>query len=122
MTYQLNTGSTPYRYIATASTNQDSQNVKTAPGWVDSITITGVAAAIEYVKLYDSATAPTSSNTPVQTIGIPGSSTGASVQVAIPNGGMVFQNGIAFRMTTGQADSNASAVTAGDLVLSLTYR
>jgi len=115
-------GSTPYKYIAAASANQDSQSVKTAAGWVDSITITGVAAAIEYVKLYDLATAPTSANTPAQTYGIPGSSTGSSVQIPIPNGGMVFQNGIAFRMTTGQADSNASAVTAGDLVLSLTYR
>lgn len=115
-------GSNPYHYIAAASPNQDSQVVKTAAGWVNSIIITGVAAAIEYVKFYDAATAPTSSSTPVYTIGIPGSTTGSSVRLPIPNGGMVFQNGIAFRMTTGQADNNASAVTAGDLVLSLTYR
>jgi hypothetical protein len=112
-------GGTPGRYLAAASANQDSQNIKSSAGTLYSICIFNTATAIRYLKLYNN-TSPTSSSTPVMTIALPGFTTGSGA-VICPAVGIAFSTAIAFRMTTGQGDSDASAVTAGDLVFSYVY-
>jgi|SRR5579864_5240858 len=114
-------GATPGRYLAAASANQDSTVIKNAAGQLyNAVAIVNVNAAIRYVKFYNKPSAPTSADTPVLTIGVPGNTAGAGIVVPIPSGS-AFSAGISFRMTTGQADNDTGAVTAGDLAMSYFY-
>jgi len=114
-------GATPGRYLAAAAANQDSTVIKASAGQLyNHVAVVNVNAAIRYLKFYDKATAPTSADTPKLVYGVPGNTAGAGIVLPIPNG-IAFANGIAFRMTTGQGDSDATAVTAGDLALSYSY-
>ena len=115
-------GATGGRYLAAASTNQDSQNIKGSAGTLYMLVVINVNAAVRYLKIYDKATAPTSADTPLLTIGVPGNTAGAGVAVPVPAVGIAFSNGWGFRMTTGQADNDTGAVTAGDLALSYGYK
>ncbi len=69
------------------------------------------AAAVRYLKLYDKATAPASTDTPKITIPI-----GASVPFPVDLGGFLFRLGLGYRTVTGNADNDATAVTAADLI------
>ena len=111
-------GATPYHYVAAAGANQDSQSVKGSAGTLYGVQLGNVAAAARFVKLYDKATAPTSADTPVKTLIAPAS--GGS-NVPIPAQGIAFAAGIAFRVTTGMADNDTGAATAGDVVVDLDY-
>lgn len=115
-------GATPGRYLAAAAANQDSVSIKGSAGTLYMMLVINVNAAVRYVKLYDKATGPVSTDTPVQTYGIPGNTAGAGVAVPIPATGLAFANGIGMRLTTGQADSDATAVTAADLAISYGYK
>jgi len=111
-------GARPYSYIAAASSNQDSQVVKAAAGQVYGLSLFNTSAAARYVKLYNKATAPTSADTPVLRAFLPAGG-GAVVPLDI---GVAFDTGIAFRITTGYADSDANAATAGDVFVNAAYR
>lgn len=110
-------GETPYSYIAAASANQDSQVIKASPGQVYGWQLFNTTAAIRYVKVYDKATAPISTDTPVKRFMLPAGG-GAS---GIVNLGGKFLSGIAFRITLGYADADANAVTAGDVLVNFDY-
>jgi hypothetical protein len=69
-------------------------------------------ASAVYVKLYDKATAPASTDTPRKTIYIP-ASTAFAFDYA---NGMEFTLGLGYRMVTGNADNDATAVAAGDIL------
>jgi len=114
-------GATPYSYVAAASANQDSQSVKGSAGTVYSVAVFNVNAAVRYLKVYDKATAPTSADTPIQRYTIPGNATGAGLTLPLPVG-MLFANGIGFRITTGAADGDTGAASANDVVVNLTYK
>ena len=73
------------------------------------------ASAIRYVKLYDKATAPTSTDTPVLTIQL---SPQATEHIAAH---MTLSNGLGIRATTGSADSDTGAPAAGDVIVDVTY-
>lgn len=115
-------GATPYTYIATAAADQDAQVVKASPGTLYSVIVTSVNAAVRYLKIYDKASAPSSADTPVMILMIPGSTTGGGVTVPIPACGLAFAAGIAIRLTTGVANNNASAVTTQEHVVSMIYK
>ena len=83
-------------------------------GW----TLTNSSAAIRYVKIYNKATAPTASDTPVFTIGVP---TLQTVQF-YPSGGVNFSIGLSARCTTAAADNSTAAATAGDVLAHLLYK
>lgn len=111
-------GCTPYSFLAAAGANQDSTVVKASAGQLyGSIAVTNTNAAVRYLKVYDKATAPTSADTPKLRITVPGATTGAGIVVPLPDAGVAFANGIAFRMTTGAADNDANAVTANEVIL-----
>ena len=114
-------GSTPYSYIAAGSANQDSQVVKASAGQIYAISAISVIGTLLYLKVYNKATAPTSSDTPVFRFPIPASTTGAGYTWALPRGAS-FSSGISFRITTGIADSNAVAATANDCIVDLIYK
>lgn len=114
------TRSTPYSYLAAASANQDSQVVKASAATLNFVQLGNTTASVRYVKVYDKATSPTSADTPVQRWVVPGSTAGGGNN---PNSfvGMKFTAGLAFRITTGVADSDATAATANDVVVNFGY-
>jgi hypothetical protein len=116
-------GCTPYTYIGAASSNQDSQNIKSSGGTLVALVGENMVSALRYIKIYDKATGPTSSDTPKFDLLVPhNSGNGAGFVFPIPPTGVQFVNGIGFRMTTGLAFNDANAITANDLVLSACYR
>jgi hypothetical protein len=105
------------RKLSAASTN--ATNVKASAGQVYAVHCMNTNAALRYLKLYDKASAPTvGTDTPVITVPLP---TNAPVVIQ-PACGIAFANGIGFAMTTGIADSDATAVAANEIVLNLLYK
>lgn len=110
-------GTAPYRLIAAGTTN--GANIKASPGVLYGWIIQNVAASVRYVKLYDRATAPTvGTHTPFLTI--PLAATSVSV-VTLDNYPITFSSGLGIGTTNLVADSDTTAVTAGDLIINLLY-
>jgi len=117
-------GLTPYRSLPTGATNQDSTVIKSSAGTLFGIQASSIASSAVWLKLYDTATAPTSSSTPVKTILIPANTTsanGAGNNLNLSTMGVKFTSGIAFRVSTGISDSDATAVTTGTLAINFDY-
>lgn len=104
-----------FHLVSAATTNAN--NVKASAGRLLGWRITNTNAAIRYVKLHNTAGAPTAGSGVVETIGVPASS---SVTGYIGQGSG-FATGIAITTVTGSADSDAVAVAAGDLIIDLYF-
>jgi hypothetical protein len=112
-------GWSPARLISAASTNATS--LKASDGQLGFIWAVNLNAAVRYLKLYNKASAPTvGTDTPIATLPIPASTTGAGFVLPIP-GGVNFSTGIAYALTTGAADSDTGAVAANEIFLFLGY-
>ena len=112
-------GYTPYRLISAASTNATS--VKAAAAQLGHLVVVNLNAAVRFLKLYNKASAPTvGTDTPLWTIPIPASTTGAGVAVPLP-GGLAFSLGLAFAITANLADADTTAVAAGDVMVNMGY-
>lgn len=109
-------GATPYYYRAAAAANQDATAPKSSAGIVYSLVLTNTNTSTRYFKLYNTAT-PTSASTPVQSYAIPGS---GGIALSFPHG-LLFLTAIGFRLTTGSADNDANAVSAGEVLVNLGY-
>jgi hypothetical protein len=105
------------RIHAAASTN--ATNVKASAGQLYGWALFNTTAAIKYVKLYNSASAPTAgSGTPFLTIMLPaGSGTNVEFTMGVPMG-----TGIGYTIVTGAADTDATAVAANDVTGVLLYK
>lgn len=100
-----------------ASTNATS--VTAVPGLLFSLLASNQSGSTRFVKLYDKATAPTvGTDVPMLTIPV-----GASAYVSISLGsyGISFPNGIAYAITGAVADSDTTAIGAGDIHLILNH-
>lgn len=75
-------------------------------------------AAKAYVKLYNKATAGTSSDTPLRTYCI-GAAQGANLYM---DKGIEFPLGISIRATTGVADNDTGAPGANEVTVNIGYR
>jgi hypothetical protein len=103
-------GATPSRINAAASTNATS--LKASAGQAYGIDVFNVAAYNVFLKLYNKASAPTvGTDTPFMTIPVAAGG-GASLRW---NMGLPMGTGIAYAITKLQADSDTTAVAAGDL-------
>jgi hypothetical protein len=103
-------GHTLSRVNAAASTNATS--LKASAGNLLRISVFNVAAYSVFLKLYNKASAPTvGTDTPTRTIPIP-TGTGFAEDYIY---GAPFGTGIAYAITKLQADSDTTAVVAGDL-------
>lgn len=117
----LGTGANAYSYIAAASANQDQQTVKAIPATLYSVQASNLAAALRYLKIYNKAL-PTSADTPVFRCMLPASATAPTpFIIPIPGFGVAFATALGFRITTGEADNDANAATAGDVVVNLVF-
>ena len=108
-----------HKLTAAATTNATS--VKTTVGKILGGRVTNLAAAVRYLKFYNKASAPTvGTDTPILTIPIEATS---SIYLADIIGflGMSFTTGIAYALTTGIADGDTGALTAGDVQVNLLY-
>ena len=76
------------------------------------------SGAIRYLKIYDKATAATSSDTPVITIPLEQAEQPLDFTVY----GVAFASGISVRATTGQADADATDPNTGDVLVNLFYQ
>ncbi len=104
-----------YQTLAAGNTGLVVQAKKaTLCGW--SISNSGVA--IQHVKLYNKATAPTASDTPALRISIPA---GQTVSFSLP-GGVVFDTGLSIRSVTTMPDNGATGTTAGDVAVNLFFQ
>lgn len=112
-------GLTQFRRLATADTNL--AVVKGSAGRVYAYTISNTTASAKFVRLYNKATAPVpaSDNALIlRTIMVPANGI-ASHQVMAGLGG--FTNGIAIDATGAIADTDATALAANDLIISIDY-
>lgn len=108
-------GSSIYRNLDLGSTGQV---VKASAGQMYGYYIFNNANTVRYLKIYDKATAPTNSDTPVMTYPIP---PGSAANVAFPNG-VAFANGIGVRAVTGVADNDTGAPSTNDVIINLNYK
>ena len=106
---------TGFRLISAASTNATS--VKASAGTLYSLYVANLNAAVRYLKFYNKASSPTvGTDTPVMTVPIPASTTGAGVVINL-DPGFDFATGIAYAVTTGAADSDTAAVAANEIFI-----
>lgn len=101
---------------AAASTNATS--AKASAGDLHCISGYNAAATVRYIKFYAKATAPTvGTDTPVITLALQPTSA-----FNINMNGHYIATGIAYALTTGAADADTGALTAGDVLgLTITY-
>lgn len=91
--------------------------IKANAGGIFDLVMSNANAAIRYVKLYDKATAPTASDTPIRTYLLPPSST-----VVVPvTDGIDFILGISIRASTLVADNDNTAPSANDVLVNIGY-
>ena len=113
-------GWTIARLLSAASTNATS--LKGSAGVLGIVYAVNLNAAVRYLKFYNKATAPTvGSDTPVLTLPIPASTTGAGFALNVGPNGWSFSTGIAYATTTGIADADTGAVAANEIILALGY-
>jgi hypothetical protein len=74
------------------------------------------AAAVRYVKIYDEATVPVSTDTPILTLPLPA---GQGANLLQGEGAISLANGLGIRVTTGVADNDTGAPTANDVQINL---
>jgi len=98
-------------FVAAATTN--ATVIKGSAGRLLGYVLTNNAAAVRYVKLHNSATAPTAGAGVVGTIGVPPNGGTVAFQM---EGGIGFATGISITTVTGAAAADATAVAAADIV------
>lgn len=110
-------GYTPGKLISAASTN--ATLIKASPGTLGFLCASNINSSPRYLKVYNSAVAPTVGTTvPVFTFLIPGNTAGAGTNVAIASAkGINFSAGISISLNTGVADTDAGAVAANEIVV-----
>lgn len=110
-------GCTNYSYLSSAAANQDSAAVKASAGTLYGLTVTNSNTTVRYLKLYNLASGATSASTVYRRYMIPA---GGGIRESFDYG-VVFATGISHRLTTGAADSNATAVAADEIMVNLEY-
>lgn len=97
------------RLISAAATT-NATSCTSATTYVGTIVGYNASATGRWLKLYDKATAPASTDTPRESFYLPPSTAFA---FDVNN---YYASGLGFRLTTGSADNDNSAVTAGDIL------
>jgi hypothetical protein len=115
---QTSGGTSGYSVISSGAANQDAASVKGSAGQLYGYSLFNTTSSARYVKLYNKASAPTSSDTPVVRIYLPPTG-GANRDYAHA---MAFGTGLAIRITTGSADNDTGACSTGDVLANLEYK
>jgi hypothetical protein len=111
-------GCSAFSLVSAASAN--ATNVKSSPGKLLGGMVYNANAAGCYLKVYNSASAPTAgAGTPILRFGVPGSTAINGTPLGIPPGGVNFSNGIGFTLVTGAADGSSTGVAANEVLVDL---
>lgn len=109
----------PTPLILNAAATVNATSVKASAGLLTGLMIANVSASPRYFKLFNKASAPTvGTDIPAMTIVIPA---GGYVNVDAGLVGYRFSTGIAFAITGAAADTDATAIAAGDVKVFLNY-
>ena len=112
-TWSLSTKPNTAARITSAAATTNATLVKSSAGDLFDIRAFNTSASPRFLKLYNKASAPTvGTDTPVATYYLP---PGAAFSMSLPTP-LYFSTGIALAITTGSADSDTGALTAGDIV------
>lgn len=99
--------------LASAAASTNATVVKVGPGAVFHVSGYNANAAARYLKIYNKATAPTvGTDVPIHTEYL---APQAKFSISFP-AGLAFATGIGFGLTTGGADNDTAALTAGDIL------
>ena len=109
-------GATIKHIVAAATTN--ATNTKASAGRVVGWNLVNTTASFQYVKLHNTAGAPTAGSGVAMTIAIPPNGVNA---MPVGGGSIAFATGIAYTIVTGSADADATATTLGSVVGDLFY-
>jgi len=112
----INIPPVPGHFISAGAAGGDPTVVKANPSSVKYLMASNINAAARYLKVYNKSSAPTSSDTPVHTFIIPGNTAGAGTNLA-PEGGINLDKGFAFRLVTGAADNDNTAVASAEIIV-----
>ena len=116
--YRANaTGGATIKHIVSAATT-NATNTKASAGRVVGWNLVNTTASFQYVKLHNTAGAPTAGSGVVMTIAIPPNGVNA---MPVGGGSIAFATGIAYTIVTGSADADATATTLGSVVGDLFY-
>lgn len=99
-------------------TGTDNVNIKASAGRLIAWRIFNASAGVRYVKLHNTAGAPTIGSGVVETIGIPAGQPATGFAGDMGDG---FTTGIGMSAVTGIADADTTVATASDLVIDLYY-
>lgn len=113
----LLTGEFPVKQYRNINMSTTGAVIKAAKAQIFFYVLCNNAASARFVKLYDKATAPTASDTPVMTIELPASST-SPLSVGQ---GIEFLTGIGIRATNLVADNDNTAPSTNDVVVNIGY-
>ena len=112
-------GAQSSRAISAATTNGTSV-ATSAANLLSVVAMNNHATDIAYLKVYNLAAAPTvGTDTPLFTYAL--APNGGGVAIAFPTG-VALSNGLAYAITAGMADSDATAVAASQVTVNLTYQ
>ncbi|WP_349434244.1 hypothetical protein [Pararhizobium sp. A13] len=118
-TNSFGSGTTAHKLLAAATTNATS--VKTTSGKLLGGVLKNLSAANKFVKFYSKASAPTvGTDTPIFTIALSANETFQIADFVGPIGHSI-STGIAYAITGAVADSDTTAVAAGDVMVNLIY-
>jgi hypothetical protein len=110
---------TPSTLLQTSAATTNATSVKASAGNLLSIVANNTGAAIAYIKLYNSAAAPTVGTTAiVLTIAVPA---GGFVNLNFGAAGARFSTGIASAVTNLGTDADTTAVTASQIKMIVSY-
>lgn len=110
---------TPTTHTSNSAATTNARNVKPSSGLLFDIVASNVAASIRYLKLYNKASLPTvGTDTPVLVLPIPAGGIVSGIDSPI---GIMFNNGISYAITGAAADTDTTAIAAGDVKVMLTY-
>lgn len=107
---RLNRAAASSSRLLSAAGSVNATVVKAGPGMLVRIQGYNARGSAVYLKLYDKATAPAATDTPVKTFYLPAT---AAFDLETP---FVFTTGIGYRLTTGGADNDTGALTAADIL------
>jgi len=107
-----------FHHAQSAASTNDTL-VKAAPASVGLITVfhVGNGNRNTFLKIYNKASAPTSSDVPILTMVVHPSNT----VVVVPAVPLYLDKGLGYRMTANYADSDNTAISAGELAVNIAY-
>jgi hypothetical protein len=111
-------GCTPYNLSGGSAASTNATSIKGSAGTLCHLTVISTSATLAYLRLYDSASAPTCSSATgaKHSYPVPASNTGAGVAIPLGPFGEAYANGIGFCLTGGGADTDNTSAPIGVFV------